>query len=795
MTESLHVLEVGGGVSVAYAAKLLGDYGADVVKVEPPGGDLTRMWGPFPDNEVDKEKSGLFLALNLNKRGVCLDLATEAGRETLQALIRWADIVVHSLRPVQALELGLDRATVSAVRPELVVLSITPFGMSGPYSEFAAEELTVAHAGGWPSLCPMTHPEPEYPPLKVHGHHCGLMAGIAAAMAALAIYGDAKRSGVGDYIDFSVQEYVASVLEFGIHLYTYHEFVITRRHPRSLVPWRIFDAKDGPIFLVCIEQDQWQRLVEFMGKPEWTQLETFLEAPGRAENHELVHMFLQEYISEWNAFDLYHAAQKKRICFAPVMTFAQLGASEHLRERGFFTTVEGAATGPVEFMAPPVITNGVRAPIRRPAPQLGEHTNEVLEEIQPNGKIKASNGTALLPLAGVRIVDLTWVWAGTFGSMNLAHLGADVIHFESATRPDLYRRGNRAPEGIEPSLNTNGMFNQWNQGKRGVAVDLSTDRGIELVKEFVAQADVVMQNFATGVMDRLGLGYQVLKAINPRIIMANISGYGQSGPYREYMGYGPSTGPLSGISSATGYPGGGPEETGVAMPDPTAGITAAWSVVSALARREESGVGEYLDVSLWESTTALAVEGWMEYTFNGTQAQRIGNRHPCMSPHGCFPCAGEDQWVTLACADDEQWQTLCKVIPALADDARFSSLTARKEHEDDLEAEISAWTGQRDRWQITRQLQALGIAAFPTFTCGDIVEDPHLNERGFIERLEHPEVGVRGHTGIPWRLANRSNGVRMPAPCLGGHTDAVLAEVLGYNDEEIAQLHQQGVLN
>jgi|TARA_Y100000031_G_scaffold157075_1_gene215711 crotonobetainyl-CoA:carnitine CoA-transferase CaiB-like acyl-CoA transferase len=794
MTESLKVLEIGGGVSAAYAARLLGDHGADVVKVEPPAGDPTRARGPFPNNEADEERSGLFLALNLNKRSVCLDLAVAAAREKLQALIDWADIVVHSLRRAEAMQLGLDRDSISADRPELVVLSMTPFGMTGPYSEFAAEELIVAHAGGWPSMCPMTHQEPEYPPLKVHGHHCSLMAGIAGAMSALAVHLDARRSGVGELIDFSVQEYVASVLEFGIHIYTYHDFVISRLNQRSTIPWRIFNAKDGPIFVVCIEEDQWERLVEFMGQPEWTQMETFVEPSGRAENQDMVNVFLEEFISEWNVFDLYHAAQKFRICFAPVMSFAQIGASEHLRARNFFTTVDIPSIGPIEFMAPPVIASEGRATIRLAAPQLGEHTDEVLEDIQPAGKVNATV-EAKLPLSGLRVVDLTWAWAGPFCSMNLAHLGADVIHIESESRPDLYRRGGGAPEGIEPSLNTNGMFNQWNQGKRSVAIDLRTDRGIELVKELVAHADVLVQNFATGVMARLGLGYDVLKEINPSLIMASISGYGQSGPYREYMGYGPSTGPLSGLSSATGYAGGGPEETGVAMPDPTAGITAAWSVVSALARREETGAGEHLDVTLWESTTALTVEGWMEHSFNGTQAERIGNRDPCMSPHGCFPCEGEDQWVTLACADDAAWQTLCTVVPGLSEDARFASLDGRKEHEDELEAVISAWTQSRDRWEITRQLQALGIAAFPSFTCADVVEDPHLNERGFIEHLDHPEVGTRAHTGIPWRLAKRPNGVRMPAPCLGGHTHDVLAEVLGYSDEEIAKLHEQGVLS
>ena len=377
--------------------------------------------------------------------------------------------------------------------------------------------------------------------------------------------------------------------------------------------------------------------------------------------------------------------------------------------------------------------------------------------------------------------------------MNLAHLGADVIRVESSVRPDLYRRGPSAPEGIEPSLNTNGMFNQWNQGKRSVAVDLRHPRGIEIVKALVAEVDVVFQNFATGVLERLGLGYDVLKAVNPRVILASVSGYGQTGPYRAYMGYGPATGPLSGLASASGFPGEGPEETGVAMPDPTAGITAAYAVTAALLRRDETGVGEHLDVTLWEATAALNLDGWMEYALRGTQAVRIGNRDPHMAPHGCFPAAGDDEWVTIACTNDAEFDWLADIVPGLHDD-RFDTLALRKEHEDELERIVADWTRGLDRWYVTGILQAHGIAAFPSFTCKDIIDDAHLNARGFVERLEHPEVGVRAHTGIPWRFAERPNGVRMPAPQLGGHTDEVLRDVLGLDEGEIEDLRSNGVL-
>lgn len=805
MSKAMHVLEIGTGVAAAYAARLLGNHGADVIKVEPPEGDPVRLRPPLA-NGADGE-SGLFLAINLDKRGVSLDLNDEAGRRSLDSLIEWAHIVVHSLPMDEARALGLHPDAIAETRPDLVVLAMTPFGLSGPYANLSATELTIAHGGGWAGLCPMSHPEPSYPPLKVHGHYCSLMAGVAGAMSALSVYRDAVRSGVGDVIDFSIVEYVASVLEFGIHAYSYHDAVIKRTNPRSLIPWRIFDTRDGAIFLVCIEQDQWERLVAFMGNPDWAQLEVFATVEGRNENQDLVHNFLAEFIAEWNTFELYHAAQQHRICFAPVMTFAQLAADEHLRTRRFFTGNDGltpsdapipdvagkpSAPMPPRTMAPAYLINDVRPAYRCPAPKLGEHTRRVLGAISPTQRIEG-DGNPKPPLASVRVLDLTWVWAGTFCSMNLAHLGADVIRVESSLRPDLYRRGDAAPEGIAPTLNTNGMFNQWNQGKRSVAVDLRSERGIELVKALVAEVDVVVQNFATGVLERLGLGYDVLEAINPRLVLASISGYGQTGPYRHYMGYGPATGPLSGLSSATGFPGEGPEETGVAMPDPTAGITAAYAIVCALARRDHNDIGEHLDITLWESTSALAIEGWMEHALHGTQARRIGNRDPLMSPHGCFPTAGDDEWVTIACVDDAHWQTLRTIIPGL-DDPCFDTLEGRKQHEDQLEELISCWTRGLDRWFVTGLLQARGIAAFPSFTSQDIVVDAHFNVRGFIEHLDHPEVGARAHTGIPWRLATRPDRVRTPAPQLGQHTNEVLAEVLGYDNDTIAALHDAGIL-
>ncbi len=339
------------------------------------------------------------------------------------------------------------------------------------------------------------------------------------------------------------------------------------------------------------------------------------------------------------------------------------------------------------------------------------------------------------------------------------------------------------------------MFNQWNQGKSSVAVDLQDPRGIEIVKAFVAECDVVIQNFATGVLERLGLAYEDLKAIKPDIILASISGYGQTGPYREYMGYGPAIPPLTGLSSVTGYPGGEAEEFGLSMPDPTAGITAALAIISALENRDQNGEGDHLDITLWEATGVLAIEGWMQYAMNGTQPERIGNRDPLMSPHGCFRCQGDDMWVSIACRTDGEWLHLCNIIDQnLSEDPRFRKLADRKQNEEELEELISAWTLKNDRWEITRQLQALSIPAFPSFKSSDIVDDPHLNSRGFIERLEHPEVGIRAHAGIPWILDQRNRGIQRPAPCLGQDTERLLTDLIGYKPDKIKILKDEKVL-
>ena len=518
----------------------------------------------------------------------------------------------------------------------------------------------------------------------------------------------------------------------------------------------------------------------------------------RAQNWDVLKPYLDEWMQTWTVEALFKAGQERRICFAPVYSLEQLPRQRQLQERNIFVEVNHPAAGTLSHLGPPYRFQDDWWQITRPAPLLGEHTQEILNRparsVSPSARPQAS--ASRLPLEGIRVVDFSWAWAGPFCAMQLAHLGAEVIRVESQARPDLGRRVPIYPTGMEPGLNRSGYANQWHQGKKSTLLNLSKPQAIPVAKALIETSDVVVENYATGVMERLGLGYAELKQRNPGLIMASISGYGHTGPQKNYMGYGPAIVPLTGLSSLTGYADGGPSEVGISYGDPNGGLNAAVAITAAVIAKKRTGQGQYIDVSLWESMAVLVFEGWMDYAMNQRQPQRIGNRDPLMAPHNCFRCVGQDEWVSIACGTDGEWRALCQTIgrPELADDARFQTAAARKANEDALEELLTAWTQDRDKWEVTRTLQAAGVAAFPSMTSKDLADDPHLNARGFFARLEHPEVGVRAHTAMPWRLSNAPNGVRTPAPLIGNDTDYVMRDLLGYTAEEVAELKDAEVL-
>jgi benzylsuccinate CoA-transferase BbsF subunit len=400
-----------------------------------------------------------------------------------------------------------------------------------------------------------------------------------------------------------------------------------------------------------------------------------------------------------------------------------------------------------------------------------------------------------LPLSGIRILDFTWAWAGPFCTMQLAYLGAEVIRVESTLRPCVTRA---IPPFADNRVGPNraGYFNQYNQGKKSILMNLASPDATAIAYELVKHCDVVTDNFAAGVMDKLGLGYDKLRKFKSDIIMISMSGYGQTGPFKGFVGYGPPASAASGMFFGSGYRDGDPAEIGISYADPNAGVFGAFAIITALAQRALTGDGQYIDQSQLETALALMPEGLLRYEMNHREPLRDGNHDVVMSPHETYRTAGEDRWISIAVGTEDEWHALCAAMdqPALAQDPRFSNAALRKRNEVELDQIVAAWTSTQDRWELTRRLQADGVAAFPSMTAKDITEDRHLQERGYLVELEHPEVGKRKHAGIPWKMSGTPCAVRSPAPVRGADTEEVLKSLLGYSRDRVEQLQKAGVL-
>jgi len=376
--EGLQVVEAGSGFgAAAYAAKLMADLGAEVIKIEPPDGDPARSLPPFAGKQPHPEKSGTFLYFNCNKQGVTLDLRRPEGQALLLRLARSADVLVHDYPPPDAPSRGLDYAALREVNPRLVMASISPFGQDGPHRDFKAYDLTVASAGGWTWINGWPG-HPEMPPLKPPGRQTAYQAGVNAALAAMGAVIWRLRSGKGQHIDVSAQECIAAILEMTYTFWPYMETPAVRWGQRPIQPVDFFQCKDGGwVFALCIEEHQWQALVDLMGSPEWTQWEVAANRFVRASNWDALRPFMEEWVSQWTLEDLYRAAQAKRIPFAPASTLADLVSSEHLKARGFFVEVAHPEIGTVQYPGAPYKFHETPWEIRSPAPALGQH-NEIV---------------------------------------------------------------------------------------------------------------------------------------------------------------------------------------------------------------------------------------------------------------------------------------------------------------------------------------------------------------------------------------------------------------------------------
>ena len=408
--------------------------------------------------------------------------------------------------------------------------------------------------------------------------------------------------------------------------------------------------------------------------------------------------------------------------------------------------------------------------------------------------------TGNLPLSGVRVLDLAQVYAGPTCTRLFSDLGADVIKVEGLTRMDITRNFVMPENNSEEDYwNKAGYFLLRNGGKRSLTLDFSEESGgagVDVVKRLIPRCDVVVESFTPHVMEKFGLDYASLTKIKPDIIMLSMSGYGQYGAWRDFSGYGMGLEAASGLCSLTGYPGGDPLRTGISFTDPYSGIVGAGAALSALVYRRRTGKGQYIDLSEQESAIPVVGYALMDYAMNGRQPQRIGNRSHWYAPQGCYPCAGNDNWVVITVRDDAEWTAFCGATghPEWAQDKRFADVASRFKNHDALDGLITAWTREQDHADAMQRLQAAGVVAAAVLNPKQALLDPHLKERAFFDRVET----LHGPRPVPHQLGAKFSDFEMPtarrAPKLGEHNHEVLQELLGMGDDEIKDLEERKVI-
>ena len=401
------------------------------------------------------------------------------------------------------------------------------------------------------------------------------------------------------------------------------------------------------------------------------------------------------------------------------------------------------------------------------------------------------------PLEGVRIVDFGWILAVPHCTSWLGSLGAEIVRVESRNHLDLIRsRGMIAGADGIPGLERSPTFNGLNYSKKDVTLDLARPRAVELAKELVARSDVVTENFVAGVMENFGLDYEVLRKVKPDIIMLSGTPLGNTGPERMSTGWGANSSAYGGLPYITGYEGGPPAALGGAYPDFMVGVQMAFAIMVALHEHRRTGNGQYIDLSMSETSTAMTPEPLIDYSMNGREWERRGNRHPWMAPHAVYPCAGDDRWVAIAVDGDEQWCALRREMgdPEWAADACFEGVLGRLSNEERLNEGIAEWTRQHGHYEVMHRLQAAGIAASACLDVHDLHSDPQLAEREFVIEIDHPELGPRKMLGLPGRFSEMPRWAYTPSPLMGEHNREVLCGLLGLPEDEFTRLVDEQVI-
>ncbi|MGE2721950.1 CaiB/BaiF CoA transferase family protein [Mycolicibacterium celeriflavum] len=747
----VRVVEISDRIAGAYCGKLLTDAGADVVKVEPPEGDalrrVTATGGPLGENA----DAPLFSYLNAGKRSV-----TSVSRE----LLNRADVIVVTADESTARRRGIDPTELLASAPGCIVVSISDFGWTGPWSQRPATEFTLQAASGLTGF----RGDPAGPPISIGGELGEYMGGVWAAYGALALRRRVLNGGAGGHLDMSMLEAI-TLMQSGEWLHSALLQVPPVR--RSVEVPSIEPAKDGYVGISMVTGQQWLDFAAMVDCPELTEIPQLQFQIGRWDYRDWIRERIDPWMRERTVGEIVELGQLFRLPLAPLGNGATIPSMDHLRDRGVYVDNPGGFRQP----RPPWLMSRARpAPIRT-TPTVGDADDESLWE--PRSFTANAETTRDMPLTGVRVVDFTAFWAGPAATHSLAAFGADVVKVESIQRPDGIRYSGGMRKDVDDWWEYGWVFHAMNTNKRSVTLDLQSDEGLRLVRKLIGQADIVVENFSPRVMEQFGLGADALLDLNPRLVVVRMPAFGLTGPWRDRVGFAPTMEQIAGLAWVTGLPDGPPIAPRGAC-DPLAGAHAAFATLAALEFTDRTGEGQLVEVPMVEAVLNVTAVQTIEYEVFGRVMERRGNRGHGSAVQDVYRCAGEDNWLAVAARTEAEPTALAEVTGGGA---------------------VDAWLATRDAQAAEDELTRAGVPAAVVVSPSLVTNNPQLRHRGFFERLEHHRTGENLYPCPPFaRLAGSRRWLRRPPPTLGEHNPEVLTALCGLSESDLHRLEDQGVI-
>ncbi|WP_375784364.1 CaiB/BaiF CoA transferase family protein [Bradyrhizobium sp. Pha-3] len=785
----LRIVEIGSAAATSYCARLFADFGADVQKVEPPAGDPLRRTAPL----TPQGHSAWFAFLNFNKSSVVLDRNDASAISRLHKLISGCDILLDG-RGIDAANCpGLDLDAIKRNNPGLIHLDLAWFGDRGPYADFAATDSTIRALTG---LVKLVGPE-QGPPMHAPDFQTGILGGLWGFIAAASSVLGRMQDGRGRSSHLSLFEASIAVTEY-IMFEAFQRGDIMRRIGVNrfwpTFPVGIYETKQGWLGVTTVTPAQWRAFCEMLGLTDLRDDPTLVMGVDRLQRVAEIEGKILPKLKQRTAQEWFAEGLRRKIPIVPVPEIADLVADEEKLARGAIVPIAvgdetGFSAGTMQRLTGTPPLRGGRVP------EIGEQ--QARPEAAPRVPAPKPAATHRLPLEGIRVVDFSMGWAGPICTRTLADLGADVIKIEATQYPDWWRGVDRRPAYVlEQMYEKSVRYCIMNRNKRGITLDLTRPKGLALAKRLLTDADLVVDNYSVEVLPKLGLGYDVLSKINPKLVMMSMSAFGAGSVHRDCRAYGSTLEQGSGLPSVVGDPGGPPVMSHTAFGDAVGGLNGAAAVLTALIHAKLTGQGQFIDLAQIECMMPFAAPWIVAHSIDGKQPAKYGNRHPDFAPHGCFRCDGEDNWIVVAVSDDAMWPRLARLLGRedWAEDETLRTAAGRRAIEAEIEAAIEAWTSARDADAAMAALQSAGVASGVARLPIDLLQDPQLHARDFIQQVDRAFIGKHPQPSMPFRESDAPFAIRSVPPTLGEHNREILSGMLGLSDAELEELTREGII-